>query len=179
MIIEYSTNENTPRSPLSLSDPMWVDTVQHQRVGPVPAIKAVCRDRKLFVSLPKRKAFHFDIHFRIDNLKVSAAKKQQTELKTREPGYRAYLSRIFYFFFFGVSLIMVCIEILVIFWACKFCSVWTKLGKSKEWWRFWSWMVTCFSSRVDCFHVQFSIWVSHRVSLPFSLRWFFFLLLFS
>ncbi|KAB1202596.1 putative plastidic glucose transporter 1 [Morella rubra] len=73
---------------------MWVDTVQHQRVGPVPAIKAVCRDRKLFVSLPKRKAFHFDIHFRIDNLKVSAAKKQQTELKTREPVCEQNLEKV-------------------------------------------------------------------------------------
>uniref|UniRef100_A0A2N9GK67 Major facilitator superfamily (MFS) profile domain-containing protein n=1 Tax=Fagus sylvatica TaxID=28930 RepID=A0A2N9GK67_FAGSY len=64
---------------------MWVTTVHQQPVFPVPAIITTCRNPKLHVSFPKPKTFRFDHHFWSLKFKVSAAKKQPTELETRKP----------------------------------------------------------------------------------------------
>ncbi|GMY09817.1 probable plastidic glucose transporter 1 isoform X1 [Fagus crenata] len=64
---------------------MWVTTVHQQPVFPVPAIITTCRNPKLHVSFPKLKTFRFDNHFWSLKFKVSAAKKQLTELETRKP----------------------------------------------------------------------------------------------
>jgi hypothetical protein len=66
---------------------MWVATVQHQPLSPVPAITTARRNPKFPSYVPKPPGtFRFDIRFRVSKSKVWAAKKQLDELETREPG---------------------------------------------------------------------------------------------
>lgn len=72
-----------------MSAPMWLATVLHQPVGPVPAVPVAHLNPRLFpVSLPKIETFRFGVGYRQSKFRVSAAKKQQqlSQLRTRKTG---------------------------------------------------------------------------------------------